>query len=722
VSSNIPGEQDRSAAELYIETLTGCSGTPVTFQTFVDGKGHSGRLLYGTLDEHWDRLVELNNGGHGIFMMVNEGDQLGRKAENVLTLRALFTDDDGKAATATFEKSEEGALRGPSPSMTVQSKAGEHNYFLLLEGEPLEEFTPAQKKLARYFDTDPAVHDLPRVMRVPGFFHMKDPQEPFLVKIVQTSDRKYRINEIVAAYSPKPPAGAAGDRTETAKLHFARAYVASVPGAVQGQRGDQATFALCCALARGFALTDEEALEVLRPWNEQCRPPWSEGELIQKLQNARRHGKEPFGAKIRARSSSVGGTSCLAFLVPQERYVYLRADGCWDLGTLVGGTGAYGHLISTGCTPERAAQIIKKKTCVIAHGTDCRPGAGPVFEEDDRVFLNSYLPSKIVPRAQPWPTIERLLDTVTGGDRVGRDWVFNWMAFKVQNPGLPNTTALVLQGPHGTGKSLLGTILSHIIGVGNEVRIGQGDLEGSFNEPYVGKLLVLADEVVNRDNVTETSSKLKQMITEPTILMNGKHKTQRHIENRMTWIFTSNSTTPVRVEGSTDRRYTVFATRVPPSKEYEEKLKSLFAGGQPTAEFRAELEGFAFALQSHVVDELQVRRPYHNAARAELAAASMSGAEVFFAEVVERGILALVRDAGLRMSNDWNFKERGVTADATYQAYRAFCDRNGFAVLNSSKLGKELTHHHPEWKRVRLPGPGRPWGYLLPREGRESAA
>jgi hypothetical protein len=42
--------------------------------------------------------------------------------------------------------------------------------------------------------------------------------------------------------------------------------VASVPPAIAGQHGDVHTFRICCRIARGFALDDEQALHVLAEW------------------------------------------------------------------------------------------------------------------------------------------------------------------------------------------------------------------------------------------------------------------------------------------------------------------------------------------------------------------------------------------------------------------------------------------------------------------------
>lgn len=66
----------------------------------------------------------------------------------------------------------------------------------------------------------------------------------------------------------------------------ARAYLATIPGAVSGQRGHDRTFYAANRLVRGYAMTPEAALPLLLEWNQRCVPPWSEYELRRKLEQA----------------------------------------------------------------------------------------------------------------------------------------------------------------------------------------------------------------------------------------------------------------------------------------------------------------------------------------------------------------------------------------------------------------------------------------------------
>lgn len=170
----------RHEAEQFIAALTGSVHTPVTFQTFPDGEGESSAApcwMHGTVEELWERLLDLQEHGHGIFVMVNQGDGNGRASGNVTGLRALFADDDsGKLDPAAF---------GLRPNIWVRSGRGQHFYWLLTVGEPLSLFTPAQKAIAAKLGTDPKVCDLGRVMRLPGTLHLKDRSNPRRVELVE---------------------------------------------------------------------------------------------------------------------------------------------------------------------------------------------------------------------------------------------------------------------------------------------------------------------------------------------------------------------------------------------------------------------------------------------------------------------------------------------------------------------------------------------------------
>lgn len=156
-----------------------------TFQTFDDDKVRKNMRLacvyHGTMDEHLAKLAALQQCGAGIFFMVNQGDGIVhpgsktcRTRRNVTGVRALFADLDGSPL--------EPILGDIHPDIIVESSPRRWHAYWLTSDCPLDEFGLRQKQIAMKYNADGAVSDLPRVMRLPGFWHQKD--EPFLTRIV----------------------------------------------------------------------------------------------------------------------------------------------------------------------------------------------------------------------------------------------------------------------------------------------------------------------------------------------------------------------------------------------------------------------------------------------------------------------------------------------------------------------------------------------------------
>jgi hypothetical protein len=162
---------NRNEAENFLCVLDP-GGDRFTFQTFDDVKDRKDkslvRILHGTLAQHWDELCALNDSGAGIYVTVNRTDLKGRKAENVIGIRATFIDLDGAPLDPVQA---EGV---PPPIVINETSPGRwHVYWRAPDGMPLDEFTELQKRLISYFHSDQSIHDLSRVMRIPGFVHRK---------------------------------------------------------------------------------------------------------------------------------------------------------------------------------------------------------------------------------------------------------------------------------------------------------------------------------------------------------------------------------------------------------------------------------------------------------------------------------------------------------------------------------------------------------------------
>ena len=101
--------------------------------------------------------------------------------------------------------------------------------------------------------------------------------------------RETELQEFLQKYWPTAPAITAPQhewRSDDAVVERARKYVAHMPGAVSGSGGHSQTFSVACRLVKGFGLTQDQAFEVLKDYNSTCDPPWSEHELMHKLEDA----------------------------------------------------------------------------------------------------------------------------------------------------------------------------------------------------------------------------------------------------------------------------------------------------------------------------------------------------------------------------------------------------------------------------------------------------
>jgi hypothetical protein len=168
----------------------------ITIQTFCDKKlrGDLTRIIhFDVFDEgEADNLDYLNSEGAGIFFCVNETDGKGRKTENVKKVRAVYADMDG----APLEKALEF-----SPSLIVESSAGRFHCYWLVKDVPLEGFKTLQQSIIRALNSDQSVHDLPRVLRVPGYMHLK--YEPFLVNIHSVTGDIFNYKELTHWFPPE---------------------------------------------------------------------------------------------------------------------------------------------------------------------------------------------------------------------------------------------------------------------------------------------------------------------------------------------------------------------------------------------------------------------------------------------------------------------------------------------------------------------------------------
>lgn len=151
------------------------------------------RNFNGPLEQLAPILERENAAGAGVYVVVNEGGQDGASIRRV---RAVFADNDtpGEPLAKVMGC-------GLEPHLAVETSPGKWHAYWFVDDLPLEQFSGVQLAIAQVFDTDANVHDLPRVMRLPGFLHTKG--EPHPVRITHNAGTlPYKAGAVLERFPP----------------------------------------------------------------------------------------------------------------------------------------------------------------------------------------------------------------------------------------------------------------------------------------------------------------------------------------------------------------------------------------------------------------------------------------------------------------------------------------------------------------------------------------
>jgi hypothetical protein len=256
-----------SHADLFLARL---GGESMTFQTFDDRRkrGYLAKVFHGQYPDIRNELVPLNQWKVGIFVTVNETDLAGRKTENITRVRALFADLDGSPLDPV-------AAADLQPHMIIESSRGRYHAYWIVDDCPLAEFSVYQKAIARRFDSDPKVHDLPRVMRLPGFYHCKD--APYPTQIIDLNwVHAYKLSQIKARLQLELRLQKTATVSSRMMTNGSQKY-----GATKGSRNDS-LFRIACAI-RGRGATWKYAVAEVMAYASSCNPPLPEEEAVRLL-------------------------------------------------------------------------------------------------------------------------------------------------------------------------------------------------------------------------------------------------------------------------------------------------------------------------------------------------------------------------------------------------------------------------------------------------------
>ena len=191
----------------------------------------------------------------------------------------------------------------------------------------------------------------------------------------------------------------------------------------------------------------------------------------------------------------------------------------------------------------------------------------PYFRTSPRInprFVNLWMgyTHQIVPEinmAFAMPLLDHFKHIWCRDDPVSFEYLLNWFAYLIQDPGNPRRTALIIRGLQGCGKSSpVEYIGRSIIGRQYFRNCNIERISARFNDDLAQKILILIDETHQSDmSQSALEAKLKDIITNDTVAIETKGLPIRYVRNAMHFIFGSNSELPIRIEPA-ERRYCVF--------------------------------------------------------------------------------------------------------------------------------------------------------------------
>lgn len=681
---------DFNQASAFVAALTGDVNSVMDWRAINDRdrmvQAHNAR---GTLAECWEWLCAWNAKSNGIFAVINETNGQGASAHNVTAIRAHFIDLDNLSAMVNLARACEW---WPKPAFAVQSSPNKaHVYWPVERYADASRFVSIQKRLIAHFDGDPVIHDLPRVMRVPGFYHCKG--EPVLTTCYALPGyNDGRIDSVmldialagVVVHESTGARHALGDASKAApSLDWIKLALANVdPNTLD--RGEWIAFT--CAIKQA-AWTLADASEIYALWSEWCAryDANDPGENLKQWNSIRNTelGWQSIVRRVPAvhaqltlgPSGNAPSAQALPVAVAQDATVTYAGElltaieqrdyfkGCVFVarmgeilipnGRLMNANkfnGQYGgkkFIIDeqSKLTNEPWQAALRSTLWTIPKVDHLRfipteAKGAIVVDELGREGVNTYIPARIRTVAGDPSPFLRHMEAMFPIES-DRKILFDFLAHNAKYPGYKIPWAPLLQSAEGVGKGVIKTVVRHMMG-GPYVHFPNAQeliASGSkFNAWMRAKLFILVDEI-KVDERRDMIEVLKPMISEKEIEIQGKGHDQEKEDNYSNWCFFSNYKDAIPVN-SNARRFAIFYSAIQSKVDLNDRGMT----GDYFDKLYAWLNGDGAAIVTHWLREYPIAcgdipmRAPDTSSTAEATRQSRGPYEVIITEAIEDGI------------------------------------------------------------------------------------
>jgi hypothetical protein len=259
-----------------------------------------------------------------------------------------------------------------------------------------------------------------------------------------------------------------------------------------------------------------------------------------------------------------------------------------------------------------------------------------------------------------------LLKILTNFDDDACEYLTNWLADLIQNPGKKSGTAVVFKSKPQAGKGTLINLIRYMLGYVSETSNPQQDIFGNHGNAHIDRLLCSIDEVKASDT-SKVLGRLKNVITSDYCISNPKGQTQNEVRNSCRFIFTSNESFPVNIDKD-DRRY--FATEC--SNKYCGKVnKPFWEDFHKKLENRKSVKGFFDYLKNRDISKVNWMDFPQTELRSDIIEASLHPIIYWMDD--------FIRSKMFQVQETHNF-----TASGLYTHYKQHCVENKINVYSSN--------------------------------------
>ena len=483
----------------------------------------------------------------------------------------------------------------PPPTVIVFSGGGYQGFWRLMDPFDIEGQEDRYEHAKRYNQAielslgADTCHNVDRIMRLPGTVNYPDSRkrkkgrEPSLASLVEWhQDRIYALDQFVPAPEVQTDkSGFSSARTVVVSGNIKRINdLAELPAQVnplcrqviaQGNDPDdptrfpsrsEALFFVCCELVRG-GVDDDTIYSILTD------PDWAiSSSVLDKGRGADAYAKRQIE---RAREDAVdpnlrklNDKYAVVTIGNKMRVVYEDYDETLSRYRLVKLTfedfrNRYMHMkVVVGSDAQGNPRYAQMGKWWLEH--DQRRQYGKVVFAPGREVVGDYnMWRGFGVEARPGSGHESFLshvrDNICSGDDKIFDYVVNWIARAVQQPGCPGETALVLRGNQGVGKGFLAKTIGKLFGR-HYVHVSNAQhLTGNFNSHLRDCCFLFADEAFYAGDKRHAST-LKTLVTEDTIMIEGKGVDSETCPNCLHIVMASNEDWVVPA-GADERRFCV---------------------------------------------------------------------------------------------------------------------------------------------------------------------